>query len=120
MSELHPETEKSLAKAVEDLDAGKSTPAKRRTRKEPAPAPEPVILHGSGLVRENEAARNSQSVRTVQEALVERGHWEVAADPSGYWGKHTQAAAEKETGEEDPVKAAEALGFAVLPVPPAV
>ena len=71
-------------------------------------------LRASSLVRSNEYARNSASVRAVQDALVERGHWEVGADPSGYWGPYTQDAAVTATGEEEPVAAARALGFTVV------
>lgn len=84
-------------------------PASERHRSD---APEP--LASSGLVAYNEAARNSRSVRTVQEALVERGHWQVQADPAGYWGEHTARAGEAETGKTDPAEVATALGFPVI------
>lgn len=74
----------------------------------------PIIL-GSSLVRENVAARRSSSVAAVQDELFALGHWEVIADPEGYWGRWTHEAAVEETGLEDPVEAARALGFVVLP-----
>lgn len=72
------------------------------------------ILFASSLVRNNEYARNSRSVRAVQDALVALGQWEVGVDPKGYWGPYTQDAAVAVTGEEDPVAAAEWLGFTVI------
>lgn len=99
-------------------------PAARKSRVKPvqfeesAPAPEPVandkpLLVREALVRDNTVARNSASVQAVQAELQARGHWEVTADPAGYWGRFTQEAAVKETGKESPVEAAEALGFTV-------
>ena len=78
------------------------------------PTPEPVILDGSRLVAYNEVARNSNTVRQVQAVMVDRGQWSVAADPSGYWGQWTEAAGKELTGETEPVKVAEALGFRVI------
>ena len=72
------------------------------------------ILYADSLVRNNEYARNSRSVRAVQEALVRLGQWEASVDPAGYWGSYTQNAAVAVTGEEDPVAAARSLGFTVI------
>lgn len=72
------------------------------------------VLVASSLVAHNDYARNSRSVRAVQDALINRGHWEVEADPAGYWGAFTQSAALSETNETEPADAARALGFTVV------
>ena len=88
-------------------------PAEKPAAVEAAPVAPVEPLRASALVMHNEYARNSTSVRRVQAELSRRGHWQVQADPTGYWGDHTQAAAAAETGKTDPVEAARALGFEV-------
>ncbi len=108
-----PETREAVDKAR------KSTERKPRRRVEPeAPEEKPALeprgyVRSEALVAHNEARRNSQSVRDVQDALAEID-WRVRADPAGYWGDRTAAAGKAVTGETDPVKVALALGFVVL------
>lgn len=102
------EAEKTLTPPVEEPELLKET------RTGVLPEESRPLLYASGLVAYNEVARNSQSVRAVQDELDARGHWNVRADDAGYWGVFTQDAALAETDETDPVKAAEALGFSVL------
>ena len=103
--------EQATISALQDQDTDYDPP----TWVAPEPKAEPAVtLARSGLVAYNERARNSQSVRLVQEKLQELGHWQVKADPAGYWGEHTQRAALAETGRPEPVDAARLLGFAVI------
>ena len=81
---------------------------------EAEPEDEWPILLASSLVRNNEQARNSTSVRAVQDALIGKGYWTVSADWPGYWGQYTQDAAVAHTGTEDPVAAARTMGFTVI------